>query len=189
MGPKVLTGSEEDDVAAAEVPHHLHRLTTASLTYSEVGSTGGTMPAGYRHLEERLIVGSGPERFANASERLLSWDMHRRAGLEVVVAAEEVVLGHNALLRIRLGPVWIEAPVRIVEIVQEPDRRGFAYGTLSGHPESGEERFLVHRLPDGRVEAEIRAFSRPARWFSRVGGPVGRRVQDRMTQRYLRALS
>ena len=34
---------------------------------------------------------------------------------------------------VHLGPV--RAPCRVVYVVDEPDRRGFAYGTLPGHPE------------------------------------------------------
>jgi len=65
----------------------------------------------------------------------------------------------------------------------------FAYGTLPGHPESGEERFLVHLNDDHIVTAQIRAFSRPGRWFTRLGRPIARRVQDATTQRYLDALT
>lgn len=31
-----------------------------------------------------------------------------------------------------LGPVTVREPVRVVAVVDEPDRRGFAYGTLDG---------------------------------------------------------
>jgi uncharacterized protein (UPF0548 family) len=36
-----------------------------------------------------------------------------------------------------LGPIRV--PCRVVYVLDEPERRGFAYGTLPGHPESGEE--------------------------------------------------
>lgn len=68
-----------------------------------------------------------------------------------------------------------------------PDRAGFAYGTLPGHPESGEEAFVVSRAPDG-VRFTITAFSRPATWLARLGGPVTLLGQEYFTRRYLRAL-
>ena len=71
----------------------------------------------------------------------------------------------------------------------EPDRVGFAYGTLPGHPERGEELFAVSLGDDDHVRLEVRAFSRPATWWVRLGAPVGRRVQDRITDRYVAALS
>ena len=50
-------------------------------------------------------------------------------------------------------------PCRVVYVVDEPDRRGFAYGTLPGHPESGEELFLVRYDPDTEnVYAEVKPF-------------------------------
>ncbi len=76
----------------------------------------------------------------------------------------------------------------MVYVVSEPDRRGFAYGTLPGHPERGEELFLVERQ-DGSTYAEVRSFSRPGRWFSRLGLPVVRWVQRRYVERYLDALA
>ena len=66
---------------------------------------------------------------------------------------------------------------------------GGPYGTLDGHPESGEEYFGVRLNPDGTVYAEIVAFSRPARWWSKAGSWVATRVQKRITDHYLAALS
>ncbi len=90
----------------------------------------------------------------------------------------------GSAVELRLGPVRI--PVRIVRVVDEPDRRGFVYGTLPGHPEVGEEAFLAERDAAG-TWVHVRAFSRPGRWYARLGGPVTRLAQARMTERYVRA--
>ena len=79
-------------------------------------------------------------------------------------------------------------PVRVVRVVDEPGRRGFAYGTLPGHPERGEESFVVQLADDGTVFFHLRAFSRPARWFTRLGDPVSRRAQTMIAERYLRSV-
>ena len=76
----------------------------------------------------------------------------------------------------------------MVWVVDEPDRRGFGYGTLPGHPESGEESFVVSLRPDGDVVYELRAFSRPATPLSRLGGPASRRVQTFALDRYVSAI-
>lgn len=62
------------------------------------------------------------------------------------------------------------------------------YGTLPGHVECGEERFAVSSRPDGTVTATVTAFSRPGRWITRLGGPVGRHVQSRMADAYIRGI-
>jgi uncharacterized protein (UPF0548 family) len=97
--------------------------------------------------------------------------------------------GDTVLLRIPLGPLRFTAPARVVYVVAESNRVGFAYGTLPGHPEDGEEAFVVDRMDDGSVWITITAFSRPAsRWWW-VVYPVLRVVQEYYTRRYLRALA
>lgn len=90
-------------------------------------------------------------------------------------------------MRFGVGPVSLRIPCRVAYVVEEPDRVGFAYGTLPGHPECGEEFFAVERRGGGATMV-VRAFSKPATLLARVGGPVTRRVQSVMTDRYLRAL-
>ena len=166
----------------------LQRCLDADLTYPEVGATRGALPAAYHHLDERSVIGTGPSTFEAATTALLSWEMHRRAGIGVVPSAPAVAPGVVAVLRIGRGPVAVRAPVRVVHEVDEPDRRGFAYGTLPGHPESGEEAFVVEHDESGTVSFRITAFSRPATRLTRWGGPVARLAQRVVTRRYLRAL-
>ena len=91
-------------------------------------------------------------------------------------------------VRLGVGPFGVSAPCVVVYTVEESRRRGFAYGTTAGHPESGEELFVVELRDDESVVLRVRAFSRPASWWSWVGSPVARLVQSRITERYLRAL-
>lgn len=103
-------------------------------------------------------------------------------GSELLVAGETVRLGIPFLL-------WrVGARARVVYVIDEPTVRGFAYGTLVGHPESGEEAFLVEQQEDGSVWFVVRAFSRGATRFYRLVGPVLRITQWVYTRRYLRAL-
>ena len=79
--------------------------------------------------------------------------------------------------------------MRVVYVVDEPRRRGFAYGTLPGHPETGEEAFVVELQEGDEVTFTITAFSRPASRLARAAGPVGRRIQGWATNRYLRSVT
>lgn len=158
------------------------------LTYPEVGATAGELPPGYHHLRRSALLGRGPKDFARASAALMTWDMHRRSGLTVAADTPPVELGGDVRLTWSLGPVRVSIPCRIVRVVDEASIRGFAYGTLPGHPEQGEESFMVRRDETGAVTLEIVAFSRPGRWWSRLGAPVAGGVQRRVTDRYLNAL-
>lgn len=89
------------------------------------------------------------------------------------------------MVTFHLGPVRVVAPCRIVYVTDEVDRFGFAHGSLPGHPERGEEAFHVGRDADGVVTFDVVAFSRPADWKARIGSPVTRAVQRRVTKGYL----
>jgi len=65
---------------------------------------------------------------------------------------------------------------------------GFGYGTLPGHPESGEEAFVVSRDGSGVVTLTVSAYSRPGLLVTRLAGPVGRWGQRVMIGRYARAV-
>ena len=167
----------------------LSDLAGLALTYPEVGATAGAMPDGYHHARASAVIGSGRERFERAGDSVLRWGMQRGAGLSVQATSDVAEVG--AELLVRLGP--IPAPCRVVYVLSESgpetDRRGFAYGTLPGHPESGEELFSVRYDPaTDTVYAEISAFSRPATWWSKLGGPVTRLAQRVVTGRYLTAV-
>ncbi len=87
-----------------------------------------------------------------------------------------------------VGPISAVAVCRIVAVVDEPDRYGFAYGTLPGHPERGEEAFVVERRDSGPVFTIV-VFWKPAEVIARLGGPVTRHLQKKATTGYLRGLA
>jgi uncharacterized protein (UPF0548 family) len=160
----------------------------ARLTYPEVGATQSLLPPGYDHLRKSATIGRGAAEFAAAAALLMTWDMHRRSGLTVESSSPRVAVGDVVRLGLRVGPVMVLAPGRVVSVVDEPRRQGFAYGTLPGHPERGEESFVLSLLDDETIDFTLVAFSRPAVWWSRAGAPVSRWVQRRITARYLVAL-
>src|SRR6185503_5050181 len=144
------------------------------LTYTEVGATAGPLPAGYHHVQKSAAIGRGRRRFDEAAARGMRWGMLRGAGLRVEATSEVADVGSEVL--VHLGPV--RAPCRVVYVVDEPDRRGFAYGTLPGHAESGEELFLVSDAPaTENVYADVTAFSRHGTWWSRLASPVTSLIQ------------
>jgi uncharacterized protein (UPF0548 family) len=163
----------------------LSELAALPLTYAEVGATAGPLPAGYHHVQKSAVIGHGRRRFEDAAEAGMRWGMLRGAGLKVEATTEVAAVGSEVI--VHLGPV--RAPCRVVYVIDEADRRGYAYGTLPGHAESGEELFLVRYDPaTDEVYADVTAFSRHATWWSRLGSPVTSVLQRVITDRYLRAL-
>lgn len=143
----------------------------SEFTYPEVGATrAATLPAGYHHLRHRRYLGDR-DAFGVAAEAVLTWRMHRDAGMRMEASAERAAPGVIVRTGMGVGPLRLIAPCEVVWTVEEPDAAGFGYGTLPGHPQSGEESFLVTRDGKGRVWFTVTAFSRPARWFTRAAGP------------------
>lgn len=161
---------------------------TRTLTYPERGATATDLPAGYHHVRRERVLGRGAAVFDAAADAVLGWEMHRRAGVEVDTCTPGPRPGTRVTLRLGVGPLHLDSHCEVVYVVDESRRRGFAYGTLTGHPERGEELFLVDWRGDDTVVLRIVAFSRPATWWSRLGAPVAGLVQRRITDRYLRAL-
>ncbi len=160
-------------------------LADRPFTYTDIGATSGRLPHGYHHVNESARIGTGRARFEEAAERVMRWGMLRGAGARVTASADVAQVG--SVVVVGLGPV--RAPCRVVYVVHDENRRGFAYGTLPGHPESGEELFAVRYDPaDDAVYAEVVAFSRHATWWSKAAGPLTSVLQRMMTKRYLSAV-
>lgn len=163
----------------------LNTLADLPLSYPEVGATAGQPPRGYTHIGFVTQIGAGRQRFDEAANALMHWGMQRGAGLRVQASSDAVTVG--AVVLVGIG--FLRAPCRVVYVVDDPDVRGFAYGTLPGHPESGEERFVVRHDPvTAAVFAEVSAFSRPATWWSRAAGPLASLAQRAIAKRYVRAV-
>ena len=154
------------------------------LTYPEVGASAHVpLPDGYHHV--RAPRSLGVVDFDEAAEAVMTWQLQERSGVRRISGPPRATLGADVTFRF-MGQ---KVPCRVVDIVDEPDRRGFAYGTLPGHPETGEERFTVERDPGtGEVTLTVTAFSKHALWRTKLAGPLGRLLQRTMTQRYLNAL-
>lgn len=103
--------------------------------------------------------------------------------------AQLVRPGDTVLLRLWPAPLSRGIPVRIVYLIDEPRRRGFAYGTLPGHPVSGEEAFVVEQRDDESVWLTVRSFWRPAHPALWPLYPVLRLGQAVFASRYEHALT
>jgi uncharacterized protein (UPF0548 family) len=171
-----------DELAA----DHAATLRRAPFTYEPVGATKVGRQDEYNWLEQRTTLTR--RDFDGAANDLFTWNLHSNAGLRVQASESPLIPGTVVLMHFGLGKASLRIPCRVVYVIDEPRRRGFAYGTLPGHPESGEESFVLEQHGDGTITISITAFSRPASRMAKLGGPISRKLQQAMTARYLRAL-
>ena len=172
--------------SAAGIERLLTESGAAAPTYSEIGATRDErLPAGYRHDSYERRVGLGDDVFERAVTALRAWEAQIGAGVEVVPEGARVGEEETVALLIRVGGLWAAMPCRVVYVEEDHEGFAFAYGTLPGHPERGEVAFRIEREQGGEVVFRIVSFSRTVDPLARLGSPVTRRLQQRVTERYL----
>ncbi|OCG75815.1 DUF1990 family protein [Microbacterium sediminis] len=78
---------------------------------------------------------------------------------------------------------------RVIFVVEEKRRVGFALGTVGGAVVSGEESFMIEWRDNDEVWFSVRAFDRPTRPLGRLFPGLVRRRRRALFDRYLRAIS
>ena len=154
------------------------------FTHGVVGCTqqeGGAAPAapGFDRDETRCVLGHGVRAFRAACDALRAWHTFDFAWVRLLWPQAPIRAGTMVAAATRQLGLWSLNPCRIAWVVDEPRRFGFAYGTLPGHAESGEELFLVTLDEDGVVGYTIRAVSRPNHLLVWCVKPYVRRLQAR----------
>jgi uncharacterized protein (UPF0548 family) len=161
----------------------LEKEASASLTYRPEGGTRVSDPVpGYDNDYQRVVVGQGQADFDKAKAALQTWKHFPAAWTAILPEKTPVAEGRVLSMFFRLFGFWWINSCRIVYVVDEPRRYAFAYGTLPGHIESGEEVFCVEMDDAGKVWYVLRAFSRPKVWYVRLGYPFARLLQEKFRQ-------
>lgn len=140
-----------------------------------------------RRYQRTVTLGAGEELWSRASADLLRWRVKTRSGFDVAPSAPAQV-GARPTITVRIAGLRIREPVEVVDVVERPDRVGFAYRTLPGHPVRGEEAFILARGGD-TVTLTIRSLTGPSRspgWFALY--PLLRVAQLIARRRYRSAL-
>ena len=161
-------------------------------SYSEIGHTRGQLPKGYQIDHHRIQLGTSRETFQRAKRALYDWQMFRLDWLEPCWPPQPVKEGALVGTLAHIFGLWTLNVCRVVYVVEESgavEKCGFAYGTLPGHVECGEERFTVewHR-DDDSVWYDLLAFSKPGHILTRLGYPMARRLQKRFAVDSMRTM-
>lgn len=171
--------------SAVKLDTLLAQVARLPLSYPEVGMTHSPAPpAGYGREYQRVDLAI---EFEAARAAVIAFATHRLPYLFLHPPAAIAAFGANVLVVARVGPLWTTNPCRIVYVEDTPDRFTYAYGTLPGHSEHGEETFTVERTKNG-VAAETIAYARPQDLLARIGAPIARRFQARVKRDYMAAL-
>jgi uncharacterized protein (UPF0548 family) len=157
------TGAAIRDFLAAQAPRE--------FSYAAVGASRTEPPPGFDTDHNRVPLGQGPQVFDRACSALHRWAMFPRAWTEVHPFDAPIEAGRTVAVLFRIFGLWWLNACRIIYVLDEarPVRRfGFAYGTLPGHVECGEECFAVEQDEHGTVACLVR-----------LAYPLARRQQRR----------
>lgn len=99
--------------------------------------------------------------------------------------------GPGTTLRVhgRVEGMRADAELRVIFVIEEARRIGFALGTVGGSMVSGEESFLVEWRDNDEVWFTVKAFDRPVGLLYRMFRGLVRRRRRVLFAGYLRAIS
>jgi uncharacterized protein (UPF0548 family) len=176
----------------AQIRRYRDREAARPFSYRAVGATAAPPPPrGWTVDHNRIRLGAGPAVWERAVGALRRWEMFHLGWARLWPPAAPITAGTTLVVVSRQAGLWALNASRIVYTLDAPGpprRCGFAYGTLPGHAERGEERFLVEQDAAGAVWYDILAFSRPRHPLAILGFPVTRRVQRRFARDSLAAM-
>ncbi len=172
--------------SAAQLQKFLEEQTNVGYSYADVGATATRFrPAKFRRDCNRVLLGRGGAIYQSACAALRQWRHFQTSWTQIFPDGAAIETGTTIVVIIRaLGVYWWNS-ARIVYTLDEapPARRfGFAYGTLWGHAERGEERFTVEMESEGNVWYVIESFSRPRILPARLAYPIARALQRRFVR-------
>lgn len=86
-----------------------------------------------RGIARRAGDVSGLGRLGKASQIVLSWATHHKAGAQIQPSSELVADGAVAILRLGVEALAVRTLVRMVYVVNDGHGKRFTYGKLPGH--------------------------------------------------------
>ena len=176
---------------AVEIRRFLEDRRADVFSYEEIGASrlAENIPnaAEYNIDHNRVRIGNGAEDYAKAVAAVKSWQMFALDWVELHQPETPIVVGENVAVLANHFGFWSLNASRIVYVFEEDDgaieKYGFAYGTLTEHGESGEERFMVEfNRENGEVWYDLYAFSKPAHILAQIGFPIARMLQKEFAE-------
>ena len=158
----------------------------ATPTYAAVGATRDSSPPdGWPARRKAIDLPAGS--FDAAKAALSDWTQYD-LGWTAVPVKPPITTGRDFATIARTLGLWSVNACRVVYVVDEPDRFGYAIGTLPHHVETGEERFLLTRDGDA-VRFEISSFSKGRHPLVKLGWWYGERAVQRFLRQSTRRLA
>ena len=162
---------------ADDIHHYISDQRNEPFSYEDVGLTkNDEHPRGFDTTRHSVELGNGEQVFGRACEAIRHWEMFPAEMASLCWPSIEPIVGNEVVVGFRVGPLWSLNPCRVVYTVDSDSdsvsKYGFAYGTLPGHVEKGEERFqVIWDHTTDVVTYEIFVFSAAQHVLAKIGYP------------------
>ncbi len=156
-----------------------------AYSYPEIGATKTTKIFAHYDYDNDynyIELGKGAEIWQKAKVALQNWQHFPLPWTKIYPNTRGLRKDAVVVVLFRIFGIWWRNSAKIVYAFDEPNRFGFAYGTLPGHIEMGEEVFWIERNAAGMVSYHIKAFSKPRFWLAKIGYPIARFYQRKFAR-------
>ena len=167
-----------------QIQRFLETERTLDFSYKEVGAThpnSFSPPKNFTHDHNRILIGEGQATFEKAKAAMKNWKAYA-LGWTNIHPNVQPEKNKTFCVEVNHFGFYSLSSLRIVYVVNEPKRFAYAIGTLPGHVEKGEERFMLEWLPDDSVYYDLFAFSKPQHPLVYLGYPAARHLQNRFAR-------
>lgn len=160
-----------------QLDHFLDSKQNMDYNYAEIKGTIQTEVKGYNNDLNSVLLGQSEMIWQKAKRAIEAWKQFPSGWTSIYKQNTPIQKGKTVAVLFRLFGIWWINPAKIVYTFDEPNRFGFAYGTLKGHVEKGEECFWIERDAKGDIYYRIKAFSKPSFWGAKLAYPIARMYQ------------
>ena len=150
----------------------------APFSYPETGATRTLLPPDYLVQREQFHLGEGSQVFYRAKGAVQRWQMFDVDWLRLYYPGTPTA-GSAFIVLVGILGIRVVNVYRIVYVIDEPRRYGFAFGTVSPNLRAGEQRFLVEWRADNSVCYEVLAFFIERQFLARLAYPIARKLQQK----------
>ncbi len=161
---------------------YLKKQSLANFNYDQQYGTRNQEVKGYDNDLNSIFLGKGEKVWNNAKVALEHWQQFPPGWTKIYKNATALEAGNTVLVLFKLFGIWWSNSARIVYTLNEEHTYGFAYGTLTGHVESGEECFWIDKDAEDHVYYHIKAFSKPDFWAAKLAYPLARVYQRKFVR-------
>lgn len=142
-------------------------------------------PKGYTLDYYSIAIGEGDQVWQKAKEALQQWQHFPPSFTKIYQNTPDttkIAEGNVVVVMIYILGLWWRNTAKIVYTFDEPNRFGFAYGTLQDHAEKGEEAFWISKDKDSNITYHIHAISKPKFWAAKLAYPLTRKYQRKFAR-------